>query len=123
MRRVIVVGGGVIGTAVALAAVDRGHVVVQLDREHEPRGASVRNFGLIWICGRAGGRELELALNGRQRWEELHRRAPGIGFRPTGCLVAARTQVELTLLSAACARDDAAERRFQLLGPDEALHL
>ena len=122
-RRLVVVGGGVIGTATALAATDRGHDVTQLERDEEPRGASVRNFGLIWICGRAGGRELELALDGRRRWEELQRRAPGIGFRPIGCLLAARTQHELDLISAASARDDAAERGFELLGPDDVRRL
>ena len=94
MKRVVVVGGGVIGTAVSVGAVDRGHEVVQLEREAEPRGASVRNFGLIWICGRGGGRELELALAGRARWQALAARAPAIGFRPVGCLVAARNRGE-----------------------------
>ena len=119
-RRVVVVGGGVIGTATALAAVERGHDVTQLERDEEPRGASVRNFGLIWICGRAGGRELELALDGRRRWEELHRRAPGIGFRPVGCLLTAGTQAELAVLSAACERDDAVDRGFELLDSEGA---
>ena len=49
-KRVAVVGGGVIGTAVTLAAVDRGHEVLQFERDEEPRGASVRNFGLVWVC-------------------------------------------------------------------------
>ena len=120
MKRVVVVGGGVIGTAVSVGAVDRGHEVVQLEREAEPRGASVRNFGLIWICGRGGGRELELALAGRARWQALAARAPAIGFRPVGCLVAARNRGELDLLAAACGREDAAERGFELLSPDEA---
>ena len=122
-KRLAVVGGGVIGTAVALAAVDRGHEVVQLERDDAPRGASVRNFGLVWICGRDGGRELELALEGRSRWEDLAARAPEIGFRPTGCLLAARNQAELDVIAGACGRDDAGERRFRLLAPEEAVRL
>lgn len=122
-KRLVVVGGGVIGTAVAVAAVDRGHEVVQLERDEEPRGASVRNFGLIWICGRAGGRELELALDGRRRWEALARRAPGIGFRPTGCVLAASNEAELAVVAAACEREDAAERGFKLLSRAEMLGL
>jgi FAD dependent oxidoreductase TIGR03364 len=119
MVRIVIVGGGVVGTAVALAAVDRGHSVVQIEREQEPRGASVRNFGLIWICGRDGGRELELALAGRSRWEALGARNPAIGFRPLGCLLAARNEAELRLIAAACDRDDARARDFRLLAPDE----
>jgi FAD dependent oxidoreductase TIGR03364 len=121
VARIVVVGGGVIGTAVALAAVDRGHSVVQVEREEEPRGASVRNFGLIWICGRDGGRELELALAGRSAWEALAARNPTIGFRPIGCLLAVRDELELALISAACDRDDAGARGFRLLTADDAV--
>jgi FAD dependent oxidoreductase TIGR03364 len=120
VSHVVVVGGGVIGTAVSVAALDRGHTVTQLEREAAPRAASVRNFGLIWICGRAGGRELELALQGRSLWKGLGERAPGIGFREPGCLLVARSRSELDLMAAACERDDARERGFRLLAPDEA---
>jgi glycine/D-amino acid oxidase-like deaminating enzyme len=98
--RVAVVGGGIVGIAVALAAVDRGHEVLQIERDEEPRGASVRNFGLVWICGRAAGRELALALRGRQRWQEVAPRA-GLEFRPVGCLLVAQEPGELDLIAAA----------------------
>jgi len=45
--RVVVVGGGVLGTMHAREAVRRGHDVLQIEREADPRGASVRNFGLV----------------------------------------------------------------------------
>ncbi len=114
--RIVVVGGGVVGTALALAALDRDHSVVQLEREHEPRAASVRNFGLVWICGRAAGRELELALAGRAAWEAVAARAPGVGFRTTGALVVAHHPAELALLEAACSAPGASERGFRMLG-------
>ena len=50
--RVVIVGGGVLGTMHAVEARRRGFEVVQLEREPEARGASVRNFGLVW--GAAG---------------------------------------------------------------------
>jgi FAD dependent oxidoreductase TIGR03364 len=123
VSHVVVVGGGIIGTAVSAAALDRGHTVTQLERDAAPRGASLRNFGLIWICGRSGGRELELALQGRSLWSALGKRAPRIGFRQPGCLVVARSQSELDLMAAACERDDAGEREFRLLAPGEARRL
>ncbi len=123
MSRLVVVGAGVIGTALALEAAERGHEVTVLERELAPRGASVRNFGLVWICGRDGGRELELALAGRARWAALAVRAPAIGFRAIGCLVVARDEGEEAVLEAACARDDAAVRRFALLAPEAARRL
>ncbi len=50
---VAVVGGGVLGFMHALEARRRGHPVTHLEREPGSRGASVRNFGLIWVSGRA----------------------------------------------------------------------
>jgi glycine/D-amino acid oxidase-like deaminating enzyme len=78
---VVVVGGGALGLMHAIEARRRGHDVVHLEREPGPRGASVRNFGLIWLSGRAGGLELDLARRSRARWEELALDAPGTSTR------------------------------------------
>ena len=51
----VIVGGGVLGTMHAVAARRRGFEVVQLERDAEARGASVRNFGLVWVSGRKAG--------------------------------------------------------------------
>ena len=113
--RVLIVGGGVLGTMHAWHALRRGHEVRQLEREPEARGASVRNFGLIWVSGRDGGPELSLALRARAGWEELAAEVPGIGFRPNGSLTLAAGQAELQLLKEAAARPDAAVRGYELL--------
>ncbi len=115
MERVVVVGGGVLGTMSAAAARSRGLDVVHLEREADARGASVRNFGLIWVSGRAAGEELSLALRARARWEELAAEVPGTGFRPHGSLTLAAGEAELELLRQAAALPDAAARGFQLL--------
>ena len=113
----VVVGGGVLGLTHALEARRRGHDVVHLEREAGPRGASVRNFGLIWVSGRAGGAELDLARRSRARWEQIAAEVPGIGFRPAGSLTLAADDPELGLLKEAAARPDAAMRGYQLLDP------
>ncbi len=118
MPRVVVVGGGVLGTMHALEAVDRGHEVVQLERDAEPRSASVRNFGLVWVSGRAPGEELAAALDARRRWQALAERVPGVGFRPDGSLTIARHPAEVAVLEEVATRADAAERDLRLL--DEA---
>ena len=64
--RVVVVGGGVIGTMHALLAVEAGHEVVHIERDSQPVSASIRNFGLVWVSGRAAGAELAMALRARQ---------------------------------------------------------
>ncbi len=74
--RVIVVGAGVVGTLHAWHAVERGHEVVQIEREAEARGASLRNSGQYGVSGRAGGEELETALRARELWEESGHASP-----------------------------------------------
>lgn len=120
MDRIVIVGGGVLGTMHAVIARSRGMDVVHLEREAGPRGASVRNFGLIWVSGRAPGPELALAQRARTLWEEFGERVPAAGFRPHGSLTLAADDAELSLLKEAAARPDATERGFELLDPDAA---
>jgi glycine/D-amino acid oxidase-like deaminating enzyme len=82
----------------ALEARRRGHEVVHLEREPVPRGASVRNFGLIWVSGRAPGAELDLALRARARWAQIAAQVPGTGFRAVPSLTLAADDGELGLL-------------------------
>ena len=115
--RVVIVGGGILGTMHALEATNRGWEVLQLEGDAGPRRASVRNFGLIWVSGRAAGEELDLALRARTLWERIASTCPGIGFRPDGSLTVARTDTELSLMAEAASRADASARRTELLDP------
>jgi len=120
--RVTIVGGGVLGTTHAWQAVERGHTVVQLERDAEARGATVRNFGLVWVSGRAGV-ELDAALRARELWESIGERVPGIGFRPAGSLTLLRSPREVAVAEEVCARSDALARGFSVLEPDEVRSL
>jgi FAD dependent oxidoreductase TIGR03364 len=113
--RVVIVGGGVLGTMHAVHARRRRYHVVHLEREPEARGASVRNFGLVWVSGRKAGPELALALRARQLWQEISADVPGTGFRPAGSLTLATTEAELRVVQEAVKLPDAAERGFELL--------
>lgn len=115
MDRVVVVGGGVLGMMHAVEARRRGYEVVQLEREAGSRGASVRNFGLVWVSGRAPGPELALALRARVRWEEIAADVPAAGFRPHGSLTLAADDTELQLLKEAAAMPDAGQRGYELI--------
>ncbi|WP_433565617.1 TIGR03364 family FAD-dependent oxidoreductase [Nocardia sp. CA-151230] len=115
--RLVIIGGGILGTAHALAAIRRGHHVIHLEREVEARGATVRNFGLVWVSGRSA-HELELTLRSRQLWEEIGGQVPGVGFRPAGSLTLVRSENELAVAEAAAAHPSAAERGFELLDVD-----
>ena len=117
MARVVVVGGGVVGTMHAREAVRRGFEVVQLERDLEPGKASVRNFGLLWVSGRASGEELAAALAAREHWARVAEEAPGVGLRPVGSLTVAQQLEELDVLEELAAQPDAGERGVELLDP------
>lgn len=118
--RIVVVGGGILGVMHAFFARQLGFEVTHIERELAPRGASVRNFGLVWVGGRAGGGELALALRARELWASLATSVPGVGLRAAGSLTAATNEAELELMKQACQRPDAALRQWQLLDGPEA---
>jgi FAD dependent oxidoreductase TIGR03364 len=118
-QRVVIVGGGVIGTMHALEAVRRGWEVVQLEADAGPRRASVRNFGLVWVSGRAGGQELVLALRARELWEATAALAPGVGFRANGSITVATDPAELALMEEVASGEDGAARELTVLDGDD----
>src|ERR1700722_18844045 len=84
--RAVVAGGGILGTWHALELAEAGFSVEHLEAAAGPTGASVRNFGLVWVSGRRSGAELDVARRARRRWQEIGAVVPGIGFRPLGSL-------------------------------------
>jgi FAD dependent oxidoreductase TIGR03364 len=117
--RVVIVGGGILGTMHAVLARRRGLAVTHLEREPEGRGASVRNFGLVWVSGRRAGPELALALRARELWESIAADAPGTGFRPAGSLTIASNEAEVAVMREAAELPDAGRREFELLSADD----
>ncbi|MEI6590664.1 MAG: FAD-dependent oxidoreductase, partial [Actinomycetes bacterium] len=122
-NKVVIVGGGVIGTMHAWRLVKRGVQVVQLERDARPVSASVRNFGLVWIGGRAAGAELEAGLEARLLWNELANDAPKLSFRPNGSLTIARTEAELKVMQQSLELPDAHLRGWNLLERSEVQSL
>ena len=117
--RAVVAGGGILGTWHALELVEAGFTVEHLEAEAAPNGASVRNFGLVWVSGRRSGAELDAALRARRRWEDIGAAVPGVGFRPAGSLTVACTADEREVMDAFARHPDAAPRSVSVLEPDE----
>jgi len=117
--KAVVVGAGIIGTWHALEMIDAGFAVDHLDADPAPVGASVRNFGLVWVSGRRSGSELEVARRARDRWEEIGARVPGVGFRPAGSLTVATTPSERFVMQEFSRCPNATERSIVFLDPDE----
>jgi FAD dependent oxidoreductase TIGR03364 len=115
-----VVGGGVLGSMHALWAHDLGHEVVHLERETAARGASVRNFGLVWVGGRSSDHELRLAQTARDLWTQVAETIPGVGLRAVGSLTVAQTDDELLVMKEAAELPDATARGFEVLDVRQA---
>jgi FAD dependent oxidoreductase TIGR03364 len=94
-----VVGAGIIGLAHALAGVKRGLKVVVIDRDAQPNGASIRNFGLVVVSGQEPGIARGRAEYSRQVWLELAGVA-GIAIEHRGMLVAAQRPEAMALTEA-----------------------
>lgn len=94
---VAVVGAGIVGLAVALAAAKKGKKVVVFERSPRSVGASIRNFGLVWPIGQAAGENLDRALRSREIWLEMGEKA-GISVAQNGSLTLAYHHDEQAVL-------------------------
>lgn len=68
---VLVIGGGIVGTASAYQLARRGAEVLLLEAEQLAFGATGRNLGFIWVHTRRAGPELDLVMATRATLEEL----------------------------------------------------
>jgi glycine/D-amino acid oxidase-like deaminating enzyme len=123
VKRAVVAGGGVLGTWHALELCRAGFTVAHIEAEVLPQGASVRNFGLIWVSGRRTGDELDAAQRARQRWEEVGSIVPDVGFRPAGSLTLAQNDGERKVMEEFAAHPDAAARSIIYVDPAQVASL
>lgn len=94
---VAVVGAGIVGLAVAWRLACAGRRVVVFERHPQARGASVRNFGMLWPIGQPAGPRRATALRSRQLWLEALD-AAGIWHTHCGSLHVARHDDERRVL-------------------------
>ncbi len=72
---IAIVGGGIIGLAHAVAAVEKGYSVQLFEQEEMAVGASVRNFGLVWPIGQPAGNLYDRTMKSREKWLEMSKKA------------------------------------------------
>ena len=85
--RVVVVGGGIVGCAVAYFAAREGMHVTLLEQREIGYGASGRNPGFVWLHCRNPGFGLQISRAGRRLYDELARDLPEpFEFRAEGGL-------------------------------------
>ncbi|MFD9686628.1 TIGR03364 family FAD-dependent oxidoreductase [Kitasatospora sp. NPDC059088] len=94
---VVIVGAGIVGLAHAFEALRNGLSVTVVERDRQPVGASVRNFGHCCITAQDGAL-LGLARRSRSGWL---RAAAAAGFwaEEAGALVVARSETEAAVLA------------------------
>jgi len=127
---VIVVGGGIIGLAVAWRARQRGMSVTVLERERTGRGTSRVAAGMLAPVaeaefGQGGRRLLELGLRSARMWpafaSELEAASgAGVGLLRTGTILVARDEDDARELDRQLAFRESLGLRVQRLRPSEA---
>ncbi|MDA1008294.1 MAG: TIGR03364 family FAD-dependent oxidoreductase [Planctomycetota bacterium] len=93
---VIIVGAGILGIACAYEAAKRGLRVTVLERDKEARGASIRNFGMIWPTGLTA-EVLPLAKRSVATWKSVAT-AAHLWTRTDGCIYLAASECELQVM-------------------------
>jgi FAD dependent oxidoreductase TIGR03364 len=96
---VVVVGGGIVGLGVALAAVRKGQRVAVIDRSARATGASIRNFGFVTVTGQEAGDHWARAMRSRDVWMEVAAEA-GIAVQHRGAVMPARREEAAGVLHA-----------------------
>jgi len=120
-ERVAVVGAGVLGLAHAWSAAERGHDVVVFERTAKAMGASIRNFGMVWVIGQKPEAQ-SLAMESRNRWLRAGAEA-GFWIHPCGSLHLAHRPDEWRVLAEFHERIQSTDsrRHFSLLDKEQTL--
>lgn len=120
MAHVLVIGAGVFGHMHSYFALKAGHRVTLIERDRYPSSASVRNFGMIAVGGRARGEELDHALRARQLWGEIAKEHSELTFRSSGSIMVALNDDELSVMAEVARYEDAEKREWKLIDANEA---
>ncbi|WP_246613457.1 NAD(P)/FAD-dependent oxidoreductase [Paractinoplanes bogorensis] len=102
--RVVVVGAGIVGAAVARELALAGVSVTVLDRSASAGGTSAAGEGNLLVSDKGPGAELDLALRSLTLWQsllpEISDKFPSIEYEAKGGLVVATTPAGATALQA-----------------------
>ena len=129
--KVVVIGAGIVGAAIARSLAQRGIEVAVIDRGRNAGGTSSAGEGNILVSDKAPGAELVLAQYASRLWpiavaelqDELGQTFPAIEFERKGGLVVATSAAGARPLLDFAANQRAAGVNAIALGTDDALTL
>jgi len=116
---VVVVGAGIAGLSHAWAAARRGRSVAVFERSPFARGASIRNFGMVWPIGQAAGPAYEAAMRSRALWLEASA-AAGFWTNPVGSICLALDDDEMSVLNEYAGSGQGSASRCEVLSAEQA---
>ncbi len=96
---IVVVGAGILGLASAWTAAQRGMSVAVIERNAQPIGASIRNFGFITVTGQRRGEHWLRAFKTADIWKTIAPKA-GIDVVHQGLYVMAQRPQAMEVLEA-----------------------
>lgn len=115
---VIVIGAGIVGLAVALAAAERGKKVAIFERHPKAASASIRNFGMIWPIGQPVGNLFDRAMRSRETWLRLAK-AGNFWARESGSLHLAYHDDEMQVLEEFIQTTKGGGYQCELISPEK----
>ncbi len=116
---VLVVGGGIVGSATAYFLARDGVEVTLVDKNDLAWGASGRNPGYVWTHTRAEGIQISFGKAGRALYDTLADELDDFAFRAAGGMVYFFEE-QADLFPGFVESRRAAGLPMELLGPDEA---
>ncbi len=120
----VVIGGGVVGSAITYMLVQQGFSTVLLERDGLACAASGGNLGFVDVLHRPTKGVLQMILDALPRLENLSQElGVDIEYRSTGGIITARTQKELEVLKRLVTRNQGWGLECSMITPDEVQEL
>jgi FAD dependent oxidoreductase TIGR03364 len=119
MYDLIIVGAGIAGLAVAMESLPMNKKVLIIEKNSEPSGASIRNFGMVLPLGMPAGNALNRAMKSRDKWLEYSKQAK-FWANPSGMFMAAHHEDEMLAMEEFHNSHSFIPYQTRLLTPEQA---